>query len=77
MNREASLSVISKGKRWEILHSLWIGWTFTLGFFNWIAFLYIGLRAKQWKWVLWGLLYAMPFILTGTYVVPDNFQDNS
>lgn len=57
------MSVTARGKRWEILHSLWIGWTFTLGFFNWVAFLYIGIRAKQRKWILWGLFYSTPFIL--------------
>lgn len=57
------MSITAKGKRWEILHSLWIGWTFTLGFFNWIAFLYIGLRARRRRWLLWGLFYALPFTL--------------
>jgi hypothetical protein len=54
------MSVTAKGKRWETLHSLWIGWTFTFGLFNWIAFIYIGFRAKQWKWILWGVLYLVP-----------------
>jgi hypothetical protein len=57
------MSVTARGKRWEILHSLWIGWTFTLGFFNWVAFFYISYRAKQKKWLLWGLFYAIPFVL--------------
>lgn len=57
------MSITAKSKRWETLHSLWIGWTFTLGFFNWIAFLYIGLRAGQMKWILWGLFYSVPFVL--------------
>ncbi len=57
------MSVTVKGKRWKILHSLWIGWTFTLGFFNWVAFFYIGYRAKQKKWLLWGLFYSIPFVL--------------
>lgn len=57
------MPVTTKGKRWEILHSLWIGWTFTFGFFNWVAFLYIGFRAKQRKWILWGLFYGIPFVL--------------
>ena len=56
------MAVTAKGKRWEILHSLWIGWTFTLGFFNWIAFLYIGIRANQRKWLLWGAFYSIPFV---------------
>lgn len=58
-----SMAVTAKGRRWELLHSLWIGWTFTLGFFNWVAFLYIGLRAKQRKWIYWGLFYSIPFVL--------------
>ncbi len=56
------MSITAKGKRWERLHSLWIGWTFTLGIFNWIAFLYVGLRAKRRKWILWGLVYSLPFV---------------
>lgn len=58
------MATTSKGQRWELLHSLWILWTFTLGFFNWVAFFYIGIRAKQRKWILWGLVYAIPFILS-------------
>lgn len=65
------MSITPKGRRWEILHSLWIGWTFTLGFFNWIAFFYIGLRAKQLKWILWGLLYSVPFIVQGSVLEPE------
>lgn len=57
------MSATKKGTRWEILHSLWIGWTFTLGFFNWIAFLYIGLRVDRKRWLLWGVFYSIPFIL--------------
>lgn len=57
------MSVTSKGRSWEILHSLWIGWTFTFGLLSWIAFLYIGFRATQRQWVFWGVLYAVPVIL--------------
>jgi hypothetical protein len=53
----------SKGRRWELLHSLWIGWTFTLGFFGWLAFVYIGLRTRHSRWVLWAVLYATPLVL--------------
>jgi hypothetical protein len=65
--------IVTKGKRWEILHSLWIGWTFTLGFFNWIAFLYIGFRTKQLKWILWALFYSVPFVLAMFYAAPDRW----
>lgn len=57
------MSITTKDRRWELLHSLWIGWTFTIGVFNWIAFVYIGLRAGQRKWILWGVLYLMPVTL--------------
>lgn len=57
------MAATSKGQRWEILHSLWVIWTFTLGFFNWIAFFYIGYRTNQRKWILWGLFYSVPFSL--------------
>lgn len=57
------MAVTSKGKGWEIRHSLWILWTFSLGFFNWVAFFYIGIRARQRKWIFWGLSYSIPFIL--------------
>jgi hypothetical protein len=57
------VAITSKGKRWEILHSWWIVLTFTLGFFNWVAFLYIGFRAKQRKWILWGLFYSISFVM--------------
>ncbi len=72
------MSVTSKGRRWEILHSLWIGWTlFTIGFFNWIAFLYIGFRIKQRKWIFWGLFYSIPLvviILTESFFGPPVSQ---
>jgi hypothetical protein len=64
-----NMPITSKGKTWEIRHSLWIGWTFTLGFFNWIAFLYIGLRARRKKWIFWGLFYSVPFTLA--MLTPD------
>lgn len=63
------MSATSKGKRWELLHSLWIGWTFTLGFFNWVAFLYIGIRASNKRWLVWGVFYSLPFVLAMT--LPD------
>jgi hypothetical protein len=54
------MTVTARDKRWEIVHSLWIGWTFTLGFFSWLAFAYIGLRARHTEWILWALIYATP-----------------
>jgi hypothetical protein len=49
--------------------SLWIAWTLTF-LFNWVAFLWIGFRARNGRWLLWSFGYAIPFIagiaLTGS-----------
>ncbi len=50
--------------RWWWRHSLWIGWTFTAGFFNWLAFVYIGVRARKASWTALGFLYLVPLVLT-------------
>jgi hypothetical protein len=52
------------GGRWWWRHSLWIALTFTFGLFNWLAFLYIGVRARRWQWLLASLLYLLPIALT-------------
>src|ERR671912_738271 len=62
-----SFATPAKDKKWELLHSLWIGWTFTLGFFSWVAFVYIALRTRHTRWLLWALFYATPLIL---FIVP-------
>jgi hypothetical protein len=50
--------------RWWWRHSLWICWTFTLGFMNWLAFVYVGVRARHTPWTLFGFAYLLPLILT-------------
>ena len=50
--------------RWWWRHSLWVAWTFTGGFLNWAAFVYIGVRAQHLPWALLGFVYLMPLILT-------------
>jgi len=54
--------ITGRGLRWERLHSIWILWTFTLAFFNWIAFLYVGIRVRRLAWVAWGAFYSTVFI---------------
>ncbi len=61
--------VIEEGRsrarfRWWWRHSLWICWTFTLGFMNWLAFVYVGVRARHTPWILAGFAYLLPLILT-------------
>jgi hypothetical protein len=62
VQRSASIST-SRGSKWKLLHSLWIVWTFLLGFFSWLAFAYIGIRARHPRWLLWAALYATPLMV--------------
>lgn len=55
-------SITGRGTRWEVLHSIWMAWALTLGFLNWIGFLYIGIRVRSRVWVAWGAFYSIPFI---------------
>jgi len=54
--------------RWWWRHSLWICWTFTLGFMNWVGFVYVGVRARHTPWTLSGFAYLVPLLLTITAV---------
>ena len=44
-------------------HSLWILPTFALGLLSWLAFIYIGMRARRVEWLIAGIIYAVPPIL--------------
>lgn len=57
------MEITSKGRSWEIAQSWWILLTFTIGFFGWAAFLYVGIKTAQRKWIKWGVVYAIPFML--------------
>lgn len=50
--------------RWWWRHSLWILWTFSLGFLNWLSFFYIGVRARSATWIASGFAYLLPVLLT-------------
>lgn len=47
---------------YDIQHSLWLAWVFTLGLFNWGAFIHAGLRTGRKRWLLYGVLYALPVV---------------
>ncbi len=34
-----------------------------MGFFSWLAFAYIGIRARHPRWTLWRLFYAAPLVV--------------
>jgi len=55
------VSVSNRGATWEYTRSLWIAWT-CVPFLNFIAFLYIGMRARQNKWLVAGFLYMIPLL---------------
>src|SRR3954451_5373573 len=48
--------------KWVKRNSRWRYWTWTL-FFPWVAFFWIGYRARNQRWVLYGLGYSLPFML--------------
>jgi hypothetical protein len=55
------VSLTSMGRRWELLHSLWMAWTLTFGLLSWVAFLYIGFRTRRIRWLVWGAVYLAAF----------------
>jgi len=62
---------VTRKSAWRrLLQSWWILLTFTL-LFNWIPFLYIAGRTRNKRWAIWGLVYAIPFMLTMADMFPD------
>ncbi len=53
----------SKNSIWRLTHSLWILWTLPFGLSSWISFFYIGIRVRQMKWIISGLIYTIPLII--------------
>ena len=56
------MPVPRRGFLWKVLQSWWILLLFTI-IGNWIAFLYIGLRVRNWRWVGWSVVYSYPLIM--------------
>jgi hypothetical protein len=59
-------SVKDSVRHWEWHHSWWMLWLLTLGCLNGIAFLWIGYRVQERKWVGYGFLYLLPFMFAIT-----------
>ena len=53
--------ITNKGIIWELANSIWIAATFVM-MLGWAAFMYIGIRTKQHKWVAWGGFYLVIMI---------------
>lgn len=59
-------------KIWEILNSWWILLTFApFGFTSFIAFLYVGFKAKNQWWKVFGFVYLMVSIVLLNIPLPD------
>ena len=64
IDQALTLAVARRQRTWWWRHSLWLFWTFTLGFLNWLAFFYIGVKARRIEWIVSGFAYLIPVILT-------------
>jgi hypothetical protein len=64
MDQARTYALARRQRTWWWRHSLWLFWTFTLGFLNWLAFFYIGVKARRIEWIVSGFAYLIPVILT-------------
>ncbi|WP_026688556.1 hypothetical protein [Alteribacter aurantiacus] len=55
---------------WKIRHSLYFLWFLTV-FFFFIAFLHIGLRTRNKRWMLYSLLYFLPLLVSFIFFILD------
>lgn len=51
----------------------WWAFLTIVPFINWLAFLYVGLRANYSAWKIWALIYALPWVLW--ILLPDLTDD--
>jgi hypothetical protein len=59
----ATAEALLADEAWVRRRSRWRFWTWTLGFFGWVGFLWVGYHARRQRWVLYGVLYSIPFIM--------------
>ena len=61
-------------KNWRLINSLWILITL-IPYIYWITFIYIGVTAKYRKWMIYGVIYLIPFLLaTITFNYANGFH---
>lgn len=53
---------------WKIAQSWWVVMPFlTLSLLSWAVFIYIGVRGRRIRWLLWGLVYFIAVVIIFTY----------
>lgn len=57
----SSPETLLRDPQWVAKNSRWRFWTWTLGIFHWVAFLWIAYKAKEQRWAVFGFGYALPF----------------
>lgn len=62
-------------KVWVFKNKWFVIFTFTFGILNGIPFFIMGAKAKVRKWILFGLLYSMPWVL-GMTVIANGDQNS-
>lgn len=62
---------------WVKRNSRWRYWTWTMGMFAWVGFMWIGVRARRRSWVMFGALYSVGFILVIIATETTNAQNES
>jgi|SRR5690625_89627 len=70
-----SKSITPLGRKWEMANSIWMIWLFfPFAFSLFISFLHIGVRAKQLKWFMSGLIYlgiVINFFIVSEFELED------
>lgn len=61
------MSITKRGLIWEVLNSLWIGFSF-LGF-SFLSFMYIGIKSKTTKWKVEAAIYFLAYVLSIVAIV--------
>lgn len=68
------MTYLERGPAWARRQSWYILLTLPLGLTSWLAFLYIGIRAKRGKWTTWGVFYLGSMILMFMQPMTTNAQ---
>jgi DNA uptake protein ComE-like DNA-binding protein len=67
------LEVNMSESSWKLANSWWLLLPFGFPIYlNWIAFIYIGVTARHFKWVLYGIIYLIPALFMNIFMTPTS-----